>query len=274
MMPSLGLKASTSLEQIDERLQYQPSVFEFYTDAHDMTKNGLAHLEEMVKYVQSAGVRQIVIHHPMAYDHHHNEVAVSALKDPAGYQFMMSSADALIELAIKLNVQVLIHGGYSDQEAVVNSFGDFKTARKVIFARLDYFQKMGGDHVMFENSISPAFDYGDEEIEETVMAHHYRLCYDISHGFIVLHGDNDKLVNSIARLAPQTVHYHLVDSMGQHHDSLQLGKGKIDWQRVMKVVNPQATNIYEIDLADQNDSREMRASHEYLTNLLSTQQIH
>ncbi len=130
MMPSLGLKASTSLEQIDERLQYQPSVFEFYTDAHDMTKNGLAHLEEMVKYVQSAGVRQIVIHHPMAYDHHHNEVAVSALKDPAGYQFMMSSADALIELAIKLNVQVLIHGGYSDKEAVVNSLGDLKSREK------------------------------------------------------------------------------------------------------------------------------------------------
>ncbi|MCH5463024.1 TIM barrel protein [Lactobacillus sp. LC28-10] len=268
MMPSLGLKASTSLEQINERLQYKPSVFEFYTDAHDMTTNGLAHLEEMVKYVQSTGIRHIVIHHPMAYDHHHNEVGVSALKDPAGYQFMMSSADALIELAIKLNVQVLIHGGYSDKDAVINAFGDLETARKVIFARLDYFQNIGGHHVMFENSISPTFDYGDEEIEEAVIAHHYRLCYDISHAFIVLHGDNDKLVKSIAHLAIQTVHYHFVDSMGLQHDSLQLGKGKIDWQQVMKVVNPKATNIYEIDLEDQNDSREMRASHDYLTNLL------
>ncbi|GAW99090.1 sugar phosphate isomerase/epimerase family protein [Secundilactobacillus mixtipabuli] len=274
MMPKLGLKASTSMAQVNERLQYHPAVFEFYTDEHDMTKNGLTHLEEMIKYVQSFGISQIVIHHPMAYAHHHNEVAVSALKDPAGYQFMMSSAEALIELARKLNVQVLIHGGYSDKEAVVNSYGDFATARQVIFARLDYFQKMGGDHVMFENSISPAFDYGDETIEETVIAHHYRLCYDISHGFIVLHGNNEKLVKSIARLAPQTVHYHLVDSMGQHHDSLELGKGKIDWQQVMKVINPKATSIYEIDLADQNDSREMRASHEYLAQLLTTQQTH
>ncbi|MFC6253308.1 sugar phosphate isomerase/epimerase family protein [Secundilactobacillus hailunensis] len=273
MMPNLGLKASTSLEQTNERLQYHPSVFEFYTDEHDMTKNGLVHLAEMVKYVQSAGVRKIVIHHPMGFDHHHNEVAVSALKDPDGYKFMMGSADALIELAIKLNVQVLIHGGYSDQDAVVNAFGDLKTGRKVIFDRLDYFQQLGGNHVMFENSISPAFDYGDDEIEEAVIAHHYRLCYDISHGFIVLHGDNDKLVQSIKRLAPQTVHYHFVDSMGEHHDSLQLGKGKIDWQRVMKVVNPKATNIYEIDLADQNDSREMRASHDYLTKLLATEKI-
>lgn len=271
MMPNLGLKASTSLEQTNERLQYHPSVFEFFTDAHDMTPNGLTHLEEMIKYVQSTGINHIVIHHPMNYDHHHNEVAVSALKDTAGYQFMMSSAEALIEIAIRLNVQVLIHGGYSDKDSVVKSYGDFKTARKVIFARLDYFQKMGGNHVMFENSISPTFDYGDEDVEETVIAHHYRLCYDMSHGFIVLHGDNDKLVKSVARLAPQTVHYHFVDSMGQYHDSLELGKGKVDWQRVMKVVNPKATNIYEIDLADQNDSREMRASHDYLTNLLITQ---
>lgn len=271
MIPTLGLKANTSRKQIDERLQYHPSVFEFYTDAHDVTPAGLAHLEEVVKYVQSAGIRHIVIHHPMAYDHHHNDVAVSALKDPAGYQFMMTSSEVLIGLAIKLNIQVLIHGGYSEEKPVIDAFGDLKSARKMIFARLDYFQKIGGEHVMFENSTSPAFDYGDAGLEKTVIEHGYRLCYDISHGFIVLHGDNDKLVQSIARLAPQTVHYHFVDSMGQHHDSLQLGKGRIDWQRVMQVVNPKATNIYEIDLADQNDSREMRASHQYLTHLIATQ---
>ena len=258
------------MEQINERLQYHPSVFEFYTDEHDMTKNGLTHLAEMIKYVQSTGVRDIVIHHPMAYDHHHNEVGVSALKDPDSYKFMMGSADALIELAIKLNVQVLIHGGYSDKEAVINAFGNLKTARKVIFARLDYFQNLGGNHDVWKFHLT-SFDYGDEEIEKEVISHHYRLCYDISHGFIVMHGDNDKLVKSIERLAPQTVHYHFVDSMGEHHDSLQLGKGKIDWQRVMKVVNPKATNIYEIDLADQNDSREMRASHDYLTKLIATE---
>ncbi|MTV81737.1 TIM barrel protein [Secundilactobacillus folii] len=273
MMPSLGLKASTSLEQINDRLQYQPNVFEFYTDAHDMTKNGLAHLEEMIKYVRGAGVHNIVIHHPMAYDHHHNEVGVSALKDPDGYQFMMGTADALIELAIKLDVQVLIHGAYSDAREVVAAFGNLETARQVVLDRLDYFQKRGGDHVMIENSTSPIFDFGNPEVEQAVMAHHYRLCYDISHGFIVLHGNNDKLVDSVKRLALQTVHYHLVDSMGDHHDSLQLGKGRVDWYRVMQVVNRKATNIYEIDLANQNDCAEMLASHEYLNQLLRTKQV-
>ncbi len=272
-MPNLGLKASTSLEQINDRLQYRPRVFEFYTDAHDMTPNGLTHLTEMIKYVRAAGVRSIVIHHPMAYDHHHNEVAVSAIQDPASYQFMMSSSDALIELAVKLNVQVLIHGAYSDEAEVIKAFGSLKVARQVVFDRLDYFQKLGGNHVMIENSTSPVFDFGDDEVERTVMTHHYRLCYDTSHGFIVLHGDNEKLARSIARLAPQTVHYHFVDSMGEFHDSLPLGDGRIDWYRVMQVVNPKATNIYEIDLADQNNCQEMRDSHHYLTQLVTTKQV-
>lgn len=272
-MPRLGLKSSTSLEQINDRLQYHPAVFEFYTDAHDMTENGLAHLTEMVNYVKAAGVRDIVIHHPMAFDHHHNEVGVSALKDPDSYRFMMGSSDALIELAVKLNVQVLIHGAYSDDRDAIDAFGSLKAARQIVFDRLDYFQKLGGNHVMIENGTSPVFDYGDPEVEHAVMTHHYCLCYDISHGFIVTHGNNDKLIRSIERLAPQTVHYHLVDSMGDHHDSLTLGDGRVDWFRVMQVVNPKATSIYEIDLANQDDCAEMRASHDYLTQLLRTKQV-
>lgn len=270
MMPTLGLKASTSFEQLNERLKYRPSVFEFYTTAADMTQSGLAHLKAMIAYVKATGVRTIVIHHPMAFNHHHNEISVSALADPESYQFMMTSTESLIELAVACNVQVLIHGAYSQ---TVPNKRELMAARRRVFKRLDYFQALGGNHVMIENSTSPVFDFGDPEIEREVMAHHYRLCYDTSHGFIVLHGNNDQLVRSIRRLAPQTVHYHLVDSMGVTHDSLPLGRGKIDWYRVMGVVNPTASNIYEIDLADQNDCQEMRDSHAYLTQLLTTQQV-
>ena len=68
---------------------------------------------------------------------------------------------------------------------------------------------------------------------------------------------------------PQIVHYHLVDSNGEFHDSLPLGKGKIDWQAVVPLLNPKATSIYEINLADQRDATEQVASHRYLTNLIA-----
>lgn len=180
---------------------------------------------------------------------------------------MMGSSEALIELAIKMDVQVLIHGAYSENEDVLGDFGSVESARKVVFKRLDYFKNMGGNHVMFENSISPFFNFTDDAIIEEVIARQYRLCYDVSHGFITAHGDNAKLDNSLLRLAPQTVHYHFVDSMGETHDSLSLGQGRIDWRQVLQVINPAATNIYEIDLKDQYNCQEMLDSHRYLTTL-------
>ena len=94
------------------------------------------------------------------------------------------------------------------------------------------------------------------------------MAFDTSHCFIYLHGANDALCASLAKLKDQVVHYHLVDSMGQSHDSLPLGTGKIDWSRVWPLLNPRATNIYEINLAEQTDCQEQLASHRYLTGLI------
>ncbi len=268
MFPYLGLKASTDEAQLEERLQHQPEVFEFYTQASDMTPDGLAHLSQMIDRVKSAGVDHVIIHHPMAFDHAHNELAVSALRNPASYQFMMGSTESIIELAKAKDVQVLVHGAYNAPLSWIKAqFGSLEAGRELVFDRLDYFKALGGNHVMFENALSPLFRFGEPGFERRIMGHHYRLAYDISHAFIVLHGDNDKLVSSLARLAPQIVHYHLVDSMGQKHDSLPLGQGNIDWVRVKRVLNPNATNIYEITLDDEDNCQAMLDSHNYLKSL-------
>lgn len=265
MLPYLGLKASTNLAQIDERLRYHPQVFEFFTTADDVTTRGLQHLHDMIDYVKAAGVDKIVMHHPMKFEGQHNEVAVDRNSNPDGYHFLMTSSEDLIKLAIQTNTQVLIHGAYnSPVSEILKKNASLQSARQVVFDRLDQFKALGGDHVMFENSISPLFDFGDPAIEDLVIEHDYRLCYDTSHGFIVLHGDNRQLRASMAHLRNQIVHYHFVGSMGQFHDSLELGKGAIDWRELQSVVNPNATNIFEINLKDQMDSREMRASYRYL----------
>ncbi|MBC6912272.1 sugar phosphate isomerase/epimerase, partial [Lactobacillus reuteri] len=79
--------------------------------------------------------------------------------------------------------------------------------------------------------------------------------------------NNQKLAVSLAHLKDRTVHYHLVDSMGETHDSLTLGTGKIDWANVLPHLNPAATSIYEINLHDQNNCREQIDSHNYLVKL-------
>ena len=267
--PILGLKGSSTRVQIDDRLQHHPSVYEFFTAASDFTPDGYRHLYDAIQYVQSQGIHRIILHHPMKFGNHHSDVVAPERYYPDLYRFIETTTEQLIRLGHDLNVRVLVHGGYSGPEVehMVNLYPSVEDARQAVYHRLDRFADEGGDQIMFENSIAPVFAYGHPDQEDEILAHHYRLAFDTSHCFLELPGDNTGLQRSLRHLAPAVVHYHLVDSMGQTHDSLQLGKGKIDWAPVLPLLNPAATSIYEINLHDQTNCKEQLASHEYLLDI-------
>ena len=267
--PILGLKGSSDRVQIDDRIQYHPTVYEFFTAASDFTTDGYQRLYDAIQYVQSKGIHQIVLHHPMKFGNHHSEVVAPEKYYPDLYRFIETTTAQLIRLGHDLNVQVLIHGGYSGPEVehMVGLYPSIEDARQAVYHRLDRFADEGGNQIMFENSIAPVFAYGHPDQEDEILDHHYRLAFDTSHCFIELHGDNPGLQRSLRHLAPAVAHYHLVDSMGLTHDSLQLGKGKIDWAPVLPLLNPTATSIYEINLHNQNDCQEQLASHQYLLEI-------
>ncbi|MCH3921475.1 TIM barrel protein [Limosilactobacillus sp.] len=267
--PMLGLKGSSARVQIDDRLQHDPVVYEFFTAASDFTPDGYKHLYDAVQYVQSQGIQHIVLHHPMKFHEHHSDVVAPEKDYPDLYRFIENTTEQLIRLGHDLHVQILVHGGYSGPEVahMVDLYPNVQAARQAVYDRLDRFADEGGQQIMFENSIAPVFAYGHPDQEDEILAHHYRLAFDTSHCFIELHGDNAGLQKSLQHLAPAVVHYHLVDSMGQTHDSLQLGTGKIDWAGVLPLLNPAATSIYEINLHDQTNCREQLASHTYLTRV-------
>lgn len=270
MQVLLGLKASPAAEQMEERLQYRPDVFEFYTTEADMTPQGLKRLEEAVVRVQEV-TRRIVIHQPMRY-HKVNYTELIAPEDymPGLYRFIEETTENLLRITFDHDVQLLVHGSYSRQvPEFLAQYRSLAAAREVAMNRIDRFARMGQKHIMFENSISPIFFYGDPQMDRRIMTHHWRLAFDTSHCFIHEHGSNGRLAASLKRLAPQVVHYHLVDSMGIQHDSLPLGKGRIDWQRVMPLLNSQASYIYEIAMDDPNDSRPQRESAAYLRRLFN-----
>lgn len=269
MIPLLGLKGSSDRTQIDDRLQYHPQVYEFFTSTADFTDQGYQHLADAIAYVKSKGVAHIVLHHPMQFQQWHTELVAPESQFPDLYRFVEESTMKLIRLAKDYDVQCLVHGSYAKEtQDFINCYTSLSAAQKAAYARMNRFQEAGGKHIMFENSISPVFSYGDPEVEDEILSHHYRLAFDTSHCFIYLHGDNQGLQASLKHLRPAVAHYHLVDSMGQHHDSLPLGTGKIDWQAVLPLLNPQATSIYEINLADNNNCAEQMASHHYLQKLL------
>lgn len=270
MQIPLGLKASSDLRQVKDRLRYHPSVFEFFTEETDFTKDGLKRLLAAIEEVKAAGVKRIVLHHPMRYKETFTELIAPQEQCRDLYYFIDKSTNDLLQLAFDYDLQVLVHGSYSRQtDKFIALYPNLRAAQLAAFKRLDHFKNLGKDHIMFENSISPVFYYGEKAMDEEILAKNYRLAFDTSHCFIKVKADNDKLLASLTRLKDQVVHYHLVDSYGQKHDSLALGLGLIDWKRVLPILNPHASSIYEINLKNQFDASEQVRSHEYLTNLLA-----
>lgn len=262
--PILGLKAGTTAQQVTDRLQHQPQVFEFFLTPEDFTAAGWVNLEAQVARVQASGAR-IVFHHPMRYQDKRNELCVNQALHLEQYAFVMTTARRLIDLSKQVDGLTLVHGGYNQKGYdFIGDWPSLAQAQAVVLGRMCELNAEAAGHVVFENSISPICAFGDAAMEAQLLALRLPLAYDISHAFIYLHGDNDALVASLKHLAPLIRHYHLVDSMGQTHDSLPLGTGRVDWARVLPVLNPTASSIYEINLSNQEDCREMLASHAYL----------
>ncbi|WP_165210519.1 sugar phosphate isomerase/epimerase [Streptococcus tangpeifui] len=267
--PVLGLKASADPQQLASRLRYKPEVFEFYTSQEDFSKEGLKRLEEAILQVQNQTTRRIVLHQPMKYQGEFLEMIIPQILLPETYYFLEKSTNDLLELAFDHDCQVLIHGSYElKNPQVLDYYGSLENAKQTSFERLDQFSQLGGQHILFENGISPIFFFGDPSYDQEILARGYRLAFDTSHALIKARGDNQALLDSLERLKANSHHYHLVDTMGKSHDSLPLGQGITDWSGVLERLNPQASAIYEIVVKNINDPQEQLASHAFLSNLV------
>lgn len=270
----LGLKGSTDPIQLADRLRYRPDVYEFFLDEQDFTTSGLQHLRDVIAQVQQVTPR-IVLHQPMRYQGQFTELITREQAYPDLYRFIWRSTFHLLNIAATTGVQVLIHGAYARQtEQQIATYPDFATAQAALFQRLDYLKQIGGKQVMFENSMHPLFSYSVPAFNQQLLQRHYRLAFDTSHCFIGAKGDNQILQQALMQLAPQVVHYHLVDSFGKSHDSLPLGQGKINWSSVLPRLNPRSSYIYEINLVDQSRCREQIASYRYLQSVALQMGIH
>lgn len=266
--PILGLKAGTGAKQISNRLKYSPTVFEFFTNEDDFTPEGLKRLEYDIQWVKSEATAKIILHHPMRFKGEFTELVAPSKKFPELHNFIYQTTEDLLQFAFDYDIQTLVHGSYARRtQFFIDMYPNLSTARKEVFAQLDELAEWGQEHIMFENSISPIFYYGNEDEENDILKHNYRLAFDTSHCFIKCQGSNELLKRALKHLKSNVVHYHLVDSMGKTHDSLTLGQGKIDWKMVLPLLNPAATSIYEINLANQEDAKEQVESHYFLTEL-------
>lgn len=256
----IRLKTSLKLEHIHNRIDYHPFILEFHLTEHDL--NSLDIIMERIQYAKSKGIK-VYLHHPTAYQGKHLNI-ISNNKERR--QFFDWSTKILINICKQENVQLVIHAHYSDTESAKM---DDSIKKANIRKRIEYFQEIGENHLLWENTTAGYFSYQNEHfISDFVKPLDLPLCFDVSHAFISLKGDNQKLKTALETSKNYIKYFHVVDSLGKTHDALPLGKGNIDW----KLVKPYLRNkdfIFEVDLHDSahKDCTPMIESSKYLRDL-------
>jgi sugar phosphate isomerase/epimerase len=248
-MNMMRLKANMELENLNDRLQYDPEIIEFFLNDTDMARTGL--IRERIRMIKERGIKAF-LHHPSTYKGSYLDILS---KDPDMYRFYRESSEQLAEICREEDAKCIIHANYvgsvgSEHEELEGS----RLMKKEIQAIAAY----AGDRFLWEDSTEGLFCYANPYlIEEVIAPLNLSVNVDVSHTFIAFRGDNGKLEEVLQRTAPYAAYYHLVDSMGETHDSLMLGQGKIDWRMVKPYVLGKDF-IFEIGLAgDHSDCTPM-----------------
>ena len=254
------VKSGLNPEHLQDRLQYHPEILELHLNEQDVLDP--APLVQVIRSLK-ASIPKVYLHHPPKFRGQFLDIISS---DPSIRTFYDESTRVLIEIARAEDVRVVIHAHYMGTDSK-----NFHDAHKVkeLSHRIAHFEERGSDVLLWENTIEGIFSTQNPDwITSIVEPLDLRLCMDISHAFIALHGDNEGLIRVLERVQPYADYFHVVDSMGTVHDGLALGEGKIDWRRVKDFLMGKDF-IYEIDLrsSGHKDCTPMLESAEYLLSL-------
>jgi sugar phosphate isomerase/epimerase len=259
-MNDIRLKSNLKPECLRDRLRYNPSILELHLSERD-----LIHPIWIMRTIRMLKAKNInvYLHHPTTY--HRNYLDIISEKQEIR-KFYDRSTDILIDICQQEDVKVVIHAHYNGTESSDLTDPD-KTKRFI--ERVNRFTEKGREYLLWENTTEGIFSLQNERLlEDIVKPLQLSLCFDISHGFIALNGDNEALCKALQQFQPYSKYYHVVDSSGTRHDGLPLGKGKIDWSMVKPFLQGEEF-IFEIDLRSSNhkDCRPMIESAIYLRNL-------
>lgn len=238
-MENVRLKTALHPQQIQDRLQYNPEIIEFH-----LTEKDVASPEQLITYIKeckSKGIR-VYLHHPSKYKGQYLDI-ISESKEMRDYYDW--SCKVLADICKQEQIKCVVHCHYAKSES---SQYHHLAKRTEMRKRLEEILQISGDSFLWEDTIQGIFSVENPFLlSEIVKPLHLPLNIDISHSFIALKGDNQKLKQHLESYHSYTHYYHLVDSNGVQHDSLPLGEGRINWQMVKPYVKDKDF-IFEIDL--------------------------
>jgi len=262
MIHTVGNRVKTAVEekQIQDRLQYQPEVLEFHLVEQDLYGERKKKLQEAIEFVQSFGTK-VYLHHPMKTGSHYLDIISY---HPEVRSFYEESCRILHELCETYNIRCVLHCNYATSDKSIDIHTKNTTEVKKEIQNILSFSKQS---FLWEDSITGVFSYKNPDlIEQVIKPLQLPLIQDISHSFIALEGDNERLLDVTSQISSYVQYLHVVDSMGKHHDSLVLGKGNIDWHTI-KPFTVGKDFIFEINCENMLDCSPMIQSASFYNNI-------
>ncbi len=265
MTSNVNLKCSLAPAQIADRLKYRPSIIELQLFAPDLTEPN--RIIETIGALKAQGVR-VYLHHPMTVQGRFLDILSP---DPAVAAYYRTSSLLLDEICQRCDVLCVVHPHYSKCESGHidgSNRQDLLARTEALREALRRLNAELSGRFLWENAPCGLFSTENPHwISEIMRPLNLPVCYDISHAFMGLRGDNQATRLDLVEAFPFTRYYHVVDSVGsQLHDALELGQGAIRWQSLKSYIL-QRDFIFEIDLKNYEDCTPMIRSCEYFEAL-------
>ncbi|MEJ8305405.1 sugar phosphate isomerase/epimerase [Saccharibacillus sacchari] len=238
MQKGVRLKGGIDDKSFANRLSHEPEIVELFLMEKDMERTPL--IRERIREMRRKGIKAYM-HHPSKYKGAYLDIRS---EQPEMVRFYRESTAELLRICEEEGAKCVIHAHYI-------GMGDVPIDRESTIKLKEAIQSIPGYDsglLLWEDSTEGLFCYSNPYlIDDLIIPLNLPINVDVSHTFIGFRGDNDKLCEVLERTAPYARYYHLVDSMGQRHDSLPLGEGLIDWERVKPFVEGKDF-IFEINL--------------------------
>ncbi|WP_166241820.1 sugar phosphate isomerase/epimerase [Paenibacillus turpanensis] len=257
------VRLKTNLEErcIEDRLQYNPEIIEFFLSEHDL--NDRQRLVDAIRYVKSKHAK-VYLHHPPKYKGNRLDIMADSSELR---QFYWDSSRWLAEICQQEQIRCVIHAHYAQTES---SYSINESQSIEMRKRISEILSFSGNVFLWEDTIEGLFSYANPYLmTQIIKPLSLPLIVDVSHCFIALKANNSRLIQILKETSSHAQYYHVVDSMGERHDSLPLGVGKIDWLQVAPLIADRDF-IFEISLpGDHSDCTLMIESVKYFNQVLN-----
>ena len=229
----IGLKSSIIPQERESRLKQNPAIIEIHLFNDGLEDNKIIELEKEIAILKESGL-EVFIHIPFKIN---------------GTNYDLSSDDVIPaykkmgEICKKNNVSAIIH--------LVNN-KEIKNEDKLI-ERVKTLEQYY-DYFYFEN-LTESFNTKESILRIARRAGFKNICIDLVHMYIV-YEDNNKLESIITEIQKEfNTYFHVADHNKIIH-TCELGKGFIDFTKLLPLVNKGVIEVANTDEAKPKESFE------------------